>query len=133
MDCNVLREDLIQRSLERRDPFSGVDLLQKLSNKRFVRLDETEAPVWIFLRMAATDPQTKLFIDDGNDPAPILGKGRFGFESFIAQLLAQKVSERFAPETRIDLLYFSVTAGNAFERNSTQVWITSLMTTSQLS
>jgi hypothetical protein len=75
----------------------------------------------------------KLFIDDRNDPAPIFGKRRFGFESFIAQLLAQKVSERFAPETRIDLLYFSVTAGNAFERNSTQVWITSLMTTSQLS
>ncbi len=40
--------------------------------------------------------------------APVFGKGSLGFKSFIAQLLAQKVSEPFAPEAGIDPLFLSV-------------------------
>jgi hypothetical protein len=108
MDFSIFPEDFIQCSLERRNPFPGVDLLQKLSNKRFVRLDETEKPIRVLLTVTAPDPQTKPFVEDRNDPAPVFGKGSLGFKSFIAQLLAQKVSEPFAPEAGIDPLFLSV-------------------------
>jgi hypothetical protein len=56
MDFSIFRENLIECSLERRDPFPGVDLLQKISNKRLIGLNETEKPIGVFLIVAASDP-----------------------------------------------------------------------------
>ena len=67
--------------------------------------DEAKIPVRILLIVPAADPQAEAFVYYINAHAPVLGKRLFGFESLRQQFVAEKLSEPFAPQVRIDLFF----------------------------
>jgi hypothetical protein len=73
-----------------------------------MRLDEAEKTVGVLMVVTAADPQAKVLVGYGKDPAPILRYRFLRLKPLLSQTIPEELSQSLSPQAGVDLFLLAI-------------------------